>query len=284
VDRVRASVVQFCAGPDKADNIARMAPLVERAAGDGADLVVLPEKWNGTADGPALRRYAEQLDEGGETIGAMRGWAARHGILLIGGSIAIDTGEAAGVGNVSLAFGRDGDLRASYTKMHLFDVDVAGLSYRESEGTLAGDRPVVADLDGLPVGLTVCYDLRFPELYRGLAGAGAAVLSIPANFTQPTGMAHWEVLLRARAIENAAFVLAPGQYGAVGGGTRLSYGHSLIVDPWGTVVAHSPEGDAVVTADLDLAYRREVLARIPALTHRRPELYGLDPRLADLPV
>jgi deaminated glutathione amidase len=273
MERVRAAVVQFCAGPDKADNIARMEPLVERAAAAGADLVQLPEKWNGTADGPDLRRYAERLDEGGETIDAMRSWAARLGICLIGGSVAIDEGDERGVGNVSLAFDETGELRGAYTKIHLFDVEVGGLVYRESDGTLPGDRPVVCDLAGVRVGLTVCYDLRFPELYRALAGAGAAVLSIPANFTLLTGMAHWEVLQRARAIENAAYVLAAGQHGNAGGGSRPSYGHSMIVDPWGTVIAEAPEGDGIAVADLDLAYRDSVMQRIPALRHRRPELY-----------
>jgi deaminated glutathione amidase len=267
---VRASAVQFCAGPDKRENIARMAPLVARAAAAGADLVLLPEKWNGIADGEELRRYAEPPD-GGETQDAVADWARSHGILLVGGSIAVELPE--GIGNVSIAFDRDGRAVARYTKIHLFDVEVGGLTYRESDGTVPGSEPVVCDLDGVRVGLTVCYDVRFPELYRVLALAGAEVLTVPANFTLLTGMAHWEVLLRARAIENGAYVLAAGQHGFPGGGKRPSYGNSMIVDAWGTVLARSPEGDGVITAELDLERRREIVERLPALRHRRPESY-----------
>ena len=183
-NRVTAACVQFCAGPDKTENIARMAPLVAEAASRGAQLVLLPEKWNAVADGPELRRYAERLDEG-ETVDALSEWAAEHRIHLICGSIAIDHGER--VGNVSIAFDRDGDVVAAYTKIHLFDVEVGGLTYRESDGTAPGAEPVVVVLDGLPVGLTVCYDLRFPELYRALEERGALVMCVPANFTLLTG-------------------------------------------------------------------------------------------------
>ncbi|MGZ4431193.1 MAG: nitrilase-related carbon-nitrogen hydrolase, partial [Gaiellales bacterium] len=155
---LRAACVQFCAGPDKGRNIERMEPLVERAAALGADLVLLPEKWNAVADGLELARHAESL-EGGETVEALSDWARRHGILLICGSIAIHQ-EEGGVGNVSIAFDREGRQVAHYTKIHLFDVDVGGFSYRESDGTAPGEHPVIAQLDGLSVGLTVCYDLR----------------------------------------------------------------------------------------------------------------------------
>ena len=195
---LRAACVQFRARPDKADNLADMAPLVAEAAGRGADLVLLPEKWNAWLDGPGLRAQAERLDEG-PTVEAMAGWARTHRVNLIGGSIAI-LGEGDRVENVSIAYDRDGNRVAAYTKIHLFDVDVGGISYRESDGTAPGSEPVVAELDGVRVGLTVCYDLRFPELYRTLAlEGGATVLTVPSNFTLLTGMAHWEVLLRARA-------------------------------------------------------------------------------------
>jgi predicted amidohydrolase len=263
---VTAACVQFCAGPDKSENIERMAPLVAHAAQRGADLVLLPEKWNAVADGPELARHAESLD-GGETVDALARWARELGVSLICGSIAIDQGER--VGNVSIAFGRDGGIVAAYTKIHLFDVEVGGISYRESDGTAPGDEPVLATLEGLPVGLTVCYDLRFPELYRELGRRGALVLSVPANFTLLTGLAHWEPLLRARAIENQAFVLAAGQHGKPGGGSKPSFGHSMIIDPWGTVIAQAGEGDGVIVAELDLAAQAQIRERLPALDHRR---------------
>jgi len=203
----------------------------------------------------------------------MAGWAREHGINLIGGSIAIVADDDA-VHNVSIAFDRNGERVAAYTKIHLFDVDVGGFSYRESDGTAPGAELVTAELDGVTVGLTVCYDLRFPELYRALAlDRGARILTIPSNFTLHTGMAHWEVLLRARAIENQAFVLATGQHGMPGGLDKPSYGHSMIVDPWGTILAQAPDGDGIIVADLDLAAQAQIRERLPALLHIRPDLY-----------
>jgi predicted amidohydrolase len=272
---LRAACVQFRARAEKSENIALMAPLVAEAAGRGADVVLLPEKWNAWLDGPELRAQAEELDSG-PTVEAMSEWARTHRINLIGGSIAI-VGEGDRVENVSIAYDRDGTRVAAYTKIHLFDVDVGGISYRESDGTAPGSRPVVADLAGVRVGLTVCYDLRFPELYRTLAlEGGATVLTVPSNFTLITGMAHWEVLLRARAIENQAFVLATGQHGYPGGLRKPSYGHRMIVDPWGTVLAQAPDGDGVIVADLDMAALADIRDRLPALHHRRTDAYGLE--------
>jgi predicted amidohydrolase len=272
---LRAACVQFRARADKSENIALMAPLVAEAAGRGADVVLLPEKWNAWLDGPELRAQAEELDSG-PTVEAMSDWARTHRVNLIGGSIAI-VGEGDRVENVSLAYDRDGARVAAYTKIHLFDVEVGGISYRESDGTAPGSVPVVADLAGVRVGLTVCYDLRFPELYRTLAlEGGATVLTVPSNFTLITGMAHWEVLLRARAIENQAFVLATGQHGYPGGLRKPSYGHSMIIDPWGTVLAQAPDGDGVIVADLDMAALTDIRDRLPALRHRRTDAYGLE--------
>jgi len=269
---IRAACVQFSARADKSENVALMAPFVAEAAGRGADIVLLPEKWNAWMDGPRLRPLAERLD-GGETVDAMAGWAREHRINLIGGSIAIVADDDA-VHNISIAFDRNGERVAAYTKIHLFDVDVGGFSYRESDGTAPGAELVTAELDGVTVGLTVCYDLRFPELYRALAlDRGARILTIPSNFTLHTGMAHWEVLLRARAIENQAFVLATGQHGTPGGLDKPSYGHSMIIDPWGTVLAQAPDGDGVIVADLDLAAQASIRERLPALLHIRPDLY-----------
>jgi deaminated glutathione amidase len=273
VSRLRAACVQFAARAEKADNLRDMAPLVAEAAARGADVVLLPEKWNAWLDGPGLRALAERLD-GGETVELMAEWARTHRVNLIGGSIAIADGDR--VENVSIAFDRDGNQVAAYTKIHLFDVDVGGRSYRESDGTAPGGAAVVAELDGVRVGLTVCYDLRFPELYRALTlDGGAQLLTVPSNFTLHTGMAHWEVLLRARAIENQAFVLATGQHGMPGGLDKPSYGHSMIIDPWGTVLAQAPDGDGVIDAELDLGRLEAIRAALPALEHRRPGAYRL---------
>jgi deaminated glutathione amidase len=272
MSQIRAACVQFSARADKSENVALMAPLVAEAAERGADVVLLPEKWNAWMDGPRLRPLAERIDSG-ETVDAMAGWARKLGVNLIGGSIAIAADDET-VQNVSIAFDRGGNRVAAYTKIHLFDVDVGGFSYRESDGTAPGSDIVTAELDGVTVGLTVCYDLRFPELYRALAlDRGARILTIPSNFTLHTGMAHWEVLLRARAIENQAFVLATGQHGTPGGLDKPSYGHSMIVDPWGMVLAQAPDGDGVIVADLDLAAQAAIRERLPALLHIRSDLY-----------
>jgi deaminated glutathione amidase len=273
MDRITAACVQFKASRDKSENIARMEPLVSEAAARGARLVLLPEKWNAIADGRELLGYAESLEQGGETIDALSSWAQTLGIDLICGSIAIADGDR--VGNVSIAFRPDGEIAASYTKIHLFDVEVGGTVYRESDGTAPGSEPVLVEMSGLPIGLTVCDDLRFPELYRLLEQSGALVLTVPAAFTLLTGMAHWETLLRARAIENQAFVLAADQHGDPGGYGMPRYGNSMIVDPWGTVVARSgPDGDGVIVAELDLAEQRRTRRSLPALEHRRPDAYA----------
>ncbi len=272
---MRAACIQFQARAEKTRNLEDMAPLVAKAAGLGADVILLPEKWNAWLDGPGLRDQAERLDAG-PTVEIMSDWARAHRVNLIGGSIAI-LGDGDRVGNVSIVYDREGSQTAAYTKIHLFDVDVGGISYRESDGTEPGSEPVVAEIDGVRFGLTVCYDLRFPELYRALAlDGGATVLTVPSNFTLLTGMAHWELLLRARAVENQAFVLATGQHGYPGGLNKPSYGHSMIIDPWGTVLAQAPDGDGVIVADLDMAALADIRERLPALRHRRPETYGLE--------
>ena len=273
MDRVTAACVQFRASRDTSENIERMSGLVAEAADRGARLVLLPEKWNAIADGRELLAHAESLEQGGETIDALAGWAQQHEIDLICGSIAIADGDR--VGNVSIAFSPTGERIAAYTKIHLFDVDVGGISYRESDGTAPGSGLVIADMSGLPVGLSVCYDLRFPEMYRALEQAGALVLSVPAAFTLFTGMAHWVPLLRARAIENQAFVMAANQHGDPGGYGMPRYGHSVIIDPWGTVIAQAgPDRDGVIVAELDLAAQRLTRERLPALRHRRPDAYA----------
>jgi predicted amidohydrolase len=271
-DSLRVACVQLTAGPDKAANLEKAERLVARAVSLGAELVVLPEKWNLVGDSETLHEGAELLERG-ESVQAMAAWAKEHGVVLIGGSIAERREGREKLSNTSLVFDSRGDLVARYRKLHLFDVEVAGQVYRESEAEEPGDEVVVTDVGGWKIGLTVCYDLRFPELYRWLALAGAELVTVPANFTLRTGMAHWHVLLRARAIENAFYVAAPGQLGEPMAG-RPSYGHSLVVDPWGTVVAEAPDSETVVVAELERSRIYEVRSRLPVLAQRRSDVYG----------
>lgn len=273
---LRAAAVQLNSNDDKARNLEAAERLVREAAADGAKLVALPEKWNLLAAGEELLAGAEPLD--GPTLTAARGWARALGIHLLAGSIAE---QAAGKAfNTSVLIGPDGDDLAVYRKIHMFDVDVGGVAYRESEHEQAGAEIVTAPLGELIAGLTVCYDLRFPELYRILAVRGARLLTVPSAFTTTTGRDHWLVLLRARAIENQAFVLAPNQVGEAPPHFD-SYGHSAIVDPWGVVLATAEGGEGFVAADLDLGAQQEVRESLPSLANRRPEAYSW-PQLAEM--
>ncbi len=269
---LRVACVQLTAGSDKAANLEKAERLVARAVSLGAELVVLPEKWNLIGDSEMLHEGAELLEQG-ESVGAMSAWAKRHGIVLVGGSIVERREGREKLSNTSLVFDGSGDLVARYRKLHLFDVEVAGNVYRESDAEEPGDEVVMVEAGGWKIGLTVCYDLRFPELYRLLALAGAELVTVPANFTQRTGMAHWHVLLRARAIENAFYVAAPGQLGEPTAG-RPSYGHSLIVDPWGTVLVEAPDSETVVVAELERSRVSEARSRLPVLAQRRSDVYG----------
>lgn len=263
---LRAAVVQLLADTDTARNVARAGELVEAAALSGARLVVLPEKWNWWGAASATASGAEALD--GPSLSAARGWAADLGIALVAGSVLEAIGDGARAFNTSVLIGPDGADVAIYRKIHLFDVDVAGHEYRESAATEAGTEVACADVLGVGVGLSVCYDLRFPELYRAHAAAGARLLSVPANFTPQTGEAHWEMLLRARAVEDQCFVLAAGQCGVHATGEG-AWGHSMIIDPWGRVLAAVPDGEGFAAADLDLDAQDAIRASLPALAHRR---------------
>ncbi len=266
---MRAAVVQLNSTNEKARNLKAAERLVRDAAADGADLVALPEKWNLLAGGEELLAGAESLD--GPALTAARDWARELGIHLLAGSIAErDTAEKAF--NTSVLIGPDGEDLAVYRKIHMFDVDVDGVAYRESEHEEAGAEIVTAPLGELIAGLAVCYDLRFPELFRILAVRGARLLTLPSAFTAATGRDHWEVLLRARAIENQAFVLAPNQFGEAPPHYD-SYGHSMIVDPWGKVLVAAPDGECFVVADLDLAEQDRVRHSLPSLANRRPDAY-----------
>jgi predicted amidohydrolase len=243
---------------------------VREVAAGGAELVVLPEKWNLLADGDVLAGGAEPLD--GPSVGAVRAWARELGIHLVAGSFAERVASSERVFNTSLHLTPDGEIAASYRKIHMFDVDVEGVAYRESRHEQPGDEVTTTDVDGVRVGMTVCYDLRFPELYRILAVGGATVITVPSAFTEATGRDHWHVLLRARAIENQAFVIAANQAGDAPPHFR-SYGHSLIADPWGRVLAEQPAGEGAAVADLDFEELDRVRAAVPSLANRRPEAY-----------
>jgi deaminated glutathione amidase len=270
-DLLRVACVQLTSRADKAANLERAERLVARAAATGADLVVLPEKWNAIGSAAELHAAAEPL-EGGESAEAMAGWARSHGITLVGGSITERRDGREKLSNTSVVFGPDGELLGLYRKIHLFDVEVGGHVYRESEAEEPGAEPVVVQGEGWPVGLTVCYDVRFPELYRILALEGAELVTVPAHFTTPTGKDHWHVLLRARAIENQYYVAAAGQVGETLPG-KPAYGRSLIVDPWGIVLAQAPDDETVITAELDRARLRDVREKLPSLKNRQADAY-----------
>jgi deaminated glutathione amidase len=272
---LRAAAVQLNSTDDKARNIAGAERLVRAAAADGATLVALPEKWNLLAGGEQLLAGAEPLD--GPSLTAARGWALDLGLHLLAGSISASGAERAF--NTSVLIGPDGADRAVYRKIHMFDVEVGGVTYRESEVEDPGDEVVTASLGEVDLGLTVCYDLRFPELYRILALRGASLISVPSAFTATTGRDHWEVLLRARAIENQVFVIAPNQIGQAPPHYD-SYGHSAIVDSWGEILAVAPDEECFVAADLDLAAQARVRESLPSLANRRPEAYAW-PQLAE---
>jgi predicted amidohydrolase len=268
---VRAAAVQLNSTEDTDRNLATADRLVREAASLGAKLVVLPEKWNVLGTAEQMSAAAEPLD--GRAIGWARKVAAELRIDLIAGSIVERVEGRAKSSNTSVHVGPDGVIRAVYRKLHMFDVEVDGVTYAESRNEEPGDEVVVSELaDGPRVGMSVCYDVRFPELYRALVSDGAEVISIPAAFTLATTRDHWEVLVRARAIENQCFVVAANQIGAHPPGDRAG-GRSLIVDPWGLVLATAPDGETVIVADLDFANLHEIRRRLPALTHRRPEIY-----------
>ena len=264
-ERIRIACVQLSSGRDKAANLARAEALVARAASTGADVVVLPEKWNlvGTADD---YRATGELLEGGESVAAMARWARTLGVTLVGGSITERREGREKLSNTSCVFDAEGTLVAVYRKIHLFDVEVGGRVYRESDAEEPGTEPVLADVEGWKLGLSVCYDVRFPELYRILALEGAELVTVPANFTAATGRDHWHVLLRARAIENQLYVAAAAQLGE-------SYGRSLIVDPWGTVLAQAPDEETVIVAEIDRARMLDIRAKLPSLANRQIDAY-----------
>jgi predicted amidohydrolase len=262
-----AAAVQMLASDDKAANLREAERWVRQAAGQGAQVIALPEVFIWRGSKKLEREYAEEIP--GPSSTAMAELARELKIYLLAGSILEAIPDSHKAYNTSLLFDPDGRLLASYRKIHLFDVDLAnGVSLRESDTRAHGAEIVTAQTDLCVVGLSVCYDLRFPELYRGLAKNGAQLIFVPSAFTAYTGEAHWRALLRARAIENQAYVIAPDQFGK-NPKSFEAHGHSIIIDPWGKVLAELADGPGVIMAEIDLEYLANVRAELPVLNHRR---------------
>ncbi|MDO8209438.1 carbon-nitrogen hydrolase family protein [Conexibacter sp. CPCC 206217] len=289
---MRAAAIQMNSTEDRDRNLAVADRLVRAAARDGAALVALPEKWSVLGTPEQLAAGAETLD--GPAISWARATARELQIDLVAGSIVEHVEGREKRSNTSVHVGPDGEIRATYRKVHLFDVEVSGTAYRESDGeepgeelvtsalgsapvaasaAAAGDDAIAAAAEPVELGMAICYDLRFPELFRILALRGAHVVTLPSAFTLATTRDHWEVLVRARAIENQCFVVAPNQIGAHPPGNR-SGGRSMIVDPWGLVLALAPDDEGHVVAELDLERQRQIRATLPSLANRRPQTYA----------
>jgi predicted amidohydrolase len=279
--RVRVAAVQMTSTDDVERNLGTVRRLVRRAADAGARFIGLPENFaflGAGGDGDHRAALAEPLPSGapagaegriGPILATMGELARATGTHLLLGGFPEKSPEPGHIYNTSVLLDATGAVIATYRKIHLFDVDLpGGARFRESDAVTAGSEPTLATLPFGPVGLSVCYDLRFPELYRQLAARGARILTVPAAFTAETGKDHWHVLLRARAIENQAFVIAPAQFGSHGG-KRSSYGHAMIIDPWGVILAEVGNQEGVAVADLDLTYQDQVRRNLPCLRHRR---------------
>jgi deaminated glutathione amidase len=268
---LRVAAVQLNSTADPAENLVVADRLTRAAAADGAAVIVLPEKWTAMGSDDQQRAAAETLE--GPAIAWARASARELGIDLVAGSILERIPGRDKLANTSVHVDPRGEIKAVYRKMHMFDVEIGGRAYQESELEEPGEEIVLSQTaDGVELGLSICYDLRFPELYRILAVRGARVITVPAAFTLPTTRDHWETLVRARAIENQAFVIAANQFGRHPGGHH-SGGRSMIVDPWGLVLAQAPDQEGHIVADLDLERQREIRERLPALANRRGDVY-----------
>jgi deaminated glutathione amidase len=275
---MRVAAVQMSSTGDGAANLAAADRHVRAAAADGAELIVLPEKWTAIGGPQTLLSAAEPLD--GQAISWARAIAAELSVDLLAGSISERREGEELIANTCVHVDRQGEIRALYRKIHMFDVEVDGRLYHESALERPGEEIVMSETSsGLPLGLAICYDLRFPELFRILALRGALAIALPSAFTLRTTTDHWEILVRARAIENQAFVIAANQVGEHGDGSR-SGGRSMVVDPWGRVLARREQGEGHVLADLDLDAQAEIRRTLPSLANRRPEAYAWPEREA----
>ncbi len=266
---LRIAAIQLCSTADLAANLSTCRALSERAASEGARVVVLPECFPFLGQGERDKlAIAEDLDRGGPIVGMLRELSTKRGIWMIGGGMPeVVPGDPDRTYNTAVVIDPAGAIAARYRKIHLFDIDIPGSVLKESAATCAGDRRVTVDIDGAKVGLSICYDVRFPELYRALVKTdGAEILLVPAAFTAHTGAAHWHLLLRARAVEDQAYVIAAAQWGKHNA-KRESYGHTLAIDPWGTVIGEQAEGDGVVMATLDGAVVERRRTQMPCLAH-----------------
>jgi deaminated glutathione amidase len=267
--RFTAACLQLSSGREAAPNIAAAADLVRRARDRGADLIMSPEVSDMIEPKRSLRLEKAQTEAAHAMLAAWRELARETGAWLLLGSVVVRREEEERLANRSFLIAPDGGIAARYDKIHMFDVELpGGESYRESNAFRPGDAAALARLPWGVLGLTICYDLRFPHLYRALAQAGADFLSIPSAFTVPTGRAHWHVLMRARAVETGCFVFAPAQWGEHAEG-RKTYGHSLIVAPWGEILAEAEDGVGVITAEIDPAKIAEARQAVPSLRHDR---------------
>lgn len=275
---MRAAAVQLNSTADVDANVETARRLVGEAAAAGAELVVLPEKWSLLATGEDLLERAETID--GPAVTAARSWAREHAVTLLAGSISERLPGEEMLANTSILIDDGGEIAATYRKIHMFDVDVGEVRYRESEFERAGDHAVLGAAGGLKIGMTVCYDLRFPELYRLHALAGADVVTVPSAFTAVTGRDHWEVLVRARAIESQLAVVAPNQVGTAPPHYD-SWGHSMIADAWGRVLA-SVEGrePGIAVAEIDFDEQQRIRRELPSLANRRAAAYRSEPALS----
>jgi deaminated glutathione amidase len=268
---LRTAVIQVNSRDNPAENLATVERSLDRAANMGAQFVGLPELWTYLGPATGFEEAAQTIP--GPTIERLQEKARKHKMIVHTGSMVERSHIPGKFHNTSALINRDGEIVAQYRKIHLFDVDLAnGEKHYESERIVPGDQVVTAEIDGITFGLTVCYDLRFPELYRSLALRGAQVLLVPAGFTLHTGRDHWEVLLRARAIENLCYVVAPAQVGKYPP-NRECFGRSMIIDPWGLVLAQAQDIPTVIMAEIDLARIEHARAQIPCLGHRRPDAY-----------
>ena len=272
---MKIALLQLSVSDDPAENLPHTRAMLEEAAGAGAGFVLTPEVTNCLSSDRAHQRAVLRHEEEDETLAALREDAARLKLWLLIGSLALKTNDEDGrFANRSFLIGPDGAIRARYDKINMFDVDVSETEkYRESAGYRPGTRAVIAPTPFGTLGLSICYDVRFPQLYRRLSQAGAQVLTVPAAFNDTTGKAHWQSLLRARAIENGAYVLAPAQTGthaAHEGRARRTWGHSMVVAPWGEVVADGGTEPGITYAEIDLAAVERARRRIPSLMHDRP--------------
>lgn len=266
---LRAACVQITSAAEIEPNVEASSALVREAHAQGAEFVTMPEVVNLCEMRPGQADLKAQPEASEPALAAYRELAAELGIWLLAGSLAVKLEDDPRMANRSFLIDPTGAVAARYDKIHMFDVDLAGgESYRESKKFRPGERAVVAPTPWGPLGMTICYDMRFAYLYRTLAQAGARILTVPAAFTRPTGRAHWHTLLRARAIETGCFVIAPAQCGDHEDG-RKTYGHSLIISPWGEVLAEAGETPGVIVADLDLAKVDEARSMVPALIHDR---------------